>query len=195
MKYRMLSLLFILIHASSHAQPFQLPVPEGWNSGIIPFPIEFAPHIPYKGEEYVRTAPRWREPGSETLWSYCYVWWINVDAKITVSTLEENMQAYYAGLVNRNIISRKIDSTLVVSTTASFKETKVESGDSKTFEGSVHMLDYLSLRPMILNIRVHVQSCSNEDKLAILFLVSPQPQTHELWKQFEMIHKGFRCKQ
>ena len=186
-------LLLVAASSASKAQTFQLPVSEGWSSGVIPFPIEFAPQIPYRGIEYVRTAPNWREPGSETLWSYCYLWWIDNDAVADAKHIEKYMQAYYAGLVNRNIISRKIDSLLVFPTTAYFREIATQKGDSKTFEGSIHMLDYLSLKPMALQVQVHLMRCDQEKKLAIFFAVSPQTKTHDVWNQINKVYSGFRC--
>jgi hypothetical protein len=195
MRY-ILSLLFVFFIISSvKAQIPLLPVPAGWGEGIIPFPIEFAPQIPYKGTEFVRTAPNWREPTSETLWSYCYLWWIEDDAVIDAKRIEQNLQGYYAGLVNRNIISRKIDSLLVFPTTSFFREVATQKGDSKTFEGSIHMLDYLSLKPMALNVQAHLMRCDQEKKLAIFFAVSPQNKTHDVWKQFNVILEGFACKE
>jgi hypothetical protein len=195
MKFSIAFLLFGLTLVNAQAQSFKLPVPEGWNEGVIPFPIEFAPQIPYKGTEYVRTAPNWREPTSETLWSYCYLWWIDNDVEIDAKRLEQNLQGYYAGLVNRNIISRKIDSLLVFPTTAFFREVATQKGDSKTFEGSIHMLDYLSLKPMALQVQAHLIRCDQEKKLAIFFAVSPQIKTHAVWKQFNTVYEGFRCKE
>lgn len=193
MKYIYTLALFVFTLSFATAQSFKLPVPEGWNEGVIPFPIEFAPQIPYKGNEYVRTAPNWREPSSETLWSYCYLWWIEDDAVIDAKHIEQDLQGYYAGLVNRNIISRKIDSLLVFHTTAYFRDIPTQKGDSKTFEGGVHMLDYLSLKPMTLHVQAHVIRCDQEKKLAIFFAVSPQHKTHDVWKKFNLIYEGFRC--
>ena len=194
MKKIVASLLLSFLAFTSHAQSFHLPVPEGWTIGELPIPPEFALQIPYTGEEHVRTAPRWREPTSETIWTYCYLWWIDADAKISKESLERDMFAYYAGLVNRNIISRKIEASLIVPTIAAFEEIAVEKQDQRTYAGTVKMLDYLSLLPMTLNISVHVLPCAAENKLGVLFTVSPQPKTHSVWQDFKIVHEGFRCR-
>lgn len=126
MKIFAVTFLLGFLPCTTKAQPFNLPVPEGWEIGMLTIPTDFAPQIPYTGEEHLRTAPRWREPASETIWTYCYVWWIDADAKISKESLGRDMQAYYAGLVNRNIISRKIDTSLIVPTSASFEETWIQ---------------------------------------------------------------------
>jgi hypothetical protein len=194
MKKIVVSILLGFLTFTALAQSFYLPVPEGWAIGELPIPPEFALQIPYTGEEHVRTAPRWREPTSETIWTYCYLWWIDGDAKISKESLQRDMQAYYAGLVNRNIISRKIEASLIVPTTASFEEITAEKQDQHTYAGTVNMLDYLSLRSITLNISVHVLPCLPENKLGVLFTVTPQAKTHSVWKDFEIIHEGFRCR-
>ena len=188
-------LLFTLSVFASIAQSFYLPVPEKWETEIFPIPIEFAPQIPYTGEEHLRFAPTWREPSSEELWTYCFLWWIKGDSKVNEQSLEKDLKAYYSGLVGRNIISRKIDSALVVPTIAAFKEVKSEKGDSQTYTGTVKMLDYLSLKPITLNIIAHVMPCAKEGKLGVLFTISPQPKTHALWQKLKAVHEGFRCTQ
>ncbi len=174
-------------------QSFSLPVPESWRVESLPFPIEFAPQIPYTGQEHVRFLPGWGDTKSEELWLYCFLWLILPDSKITKESLERDLTAYYSGLVGRNIIRRKIDSTLVVPTIAAFEEVGKAKGDSKTYAGNVNMLEYMSLRPVTLHIEVHQMPCQKEGKLAVFFAVSPQPKTHAIWNQFSMVHEGFRC--
>jgi hypothetical protein len=179
---------------SSTAQVFELGVPAGWIVETFPIPIEFAPQIPYSGEEHLRFCPGWNDPNSEQLWTYCFLWWIDSESKITSDTLSKHLNSYYSGLVGRNIVKRKIDAASVVPTMASFKEVATNKGDSKTFQGNVKMLDYLSVRPMTLNVEVHVIPCTEAGHLALFFLVSPQPRGHVLWKQLNSIYEGFRCR-
>lgn len=188
-------ILLTLSVSVSLAQSFYLPVPEKWTTEIFPIPIEFAPQITYTGEEHLRFAPGWGEPSSEERWTYCFLWWIKGDSKINKESLEKDLKAYYSGLVGRNIISRKIDSALVVPTVAAFNEVNAEKGDSQTYTGTVKMLDYLSLKPIVLNIAVHVMPCTKEGKLGVLFTISPQPKTHALWQKLKAVHDGFRCTQ
>ena len=188
-------ILLALSASASLAQSFYLPVPEKWTTEVFPIPIEFAPQITYTGEEHLRFAPGWGEPTSEELWTYCFLWWIKGDSKVSKQSLEKDIKAYYSGLVGRNIISRKIDSALVVPTVASFNKSKAEKGDSETYAGTVKMLDYLSLKPITLNIIVHVMPCTKAGKLGVFFTISPQPKTHALWQKFNAVHEGFRCTQ
>ena len=190
---KLIPLLFITVCvAKAQGQSFYLPVPDGWRVEIIPFPIEFAPLIPYTGAEHLRFSPGWGDTKSEELWSYCFLWWIQPDSKISTESLEKDLKAYYSGLVGRNIISRKIDSTLVVPTITEFKEVENAKG-KKTYVGTVRMLDYMSLRPVTLQVEVLVMPCLKEGNLAAFFAVSPQPKTHAIWQQFRVVQEGFRC--
>lgn len=185
------SLAFIFFAVAATAQSYYLPTPEGWEPETFSFPIEFAPNIPFSGQEEVRFTPGWGNTASEELWSYCFVWWINGDSKIDAPSLKKYLEEYYNGLVSRNIIKRKIDSAKVVPTVA----TVLESGQkpSHEFTASVDMLDYMSVRPVKLNIKVHVKDCLVEGKKAVFFSISPQPLSHRIWKQFAEVKEGFKC--
>ena len=185
--------IFVVIHFTTNAQSFELPIPTGWTTETFAVPMDFAPKVKYFGEEHIRFAPGWGDPKSEELWTYGFLWWIKPDSKVSKQILEEYLQSYYAGLVGRNIISRKIDSTLVVPTVASFREVQSAKGDSQSFQGTVKMLDYLSLRPITLNIDVHVITCMPEGHLGVYLAISPQPKEHRVWEELNSIREGFRC--
>jgi hypothetical protein len=178
----------ILFAEIAHAQDSLklLHAPPGWQHEIFSFPIEFAPHIPYQGFEEVHFTPGWGDTASEDLWSYCFVWWINGDSKVNQITLKENLEEYYNGLVSRNIIRRQIDSSKVVPTNADVDLLKPE-----VYAATVDMLDYMSQRPVRLNINISVKQCKN--KKAVFFAVSPQQASHHIWSEFASIWKDFRC--
>jgi hypothetical protein len=184
-------LLFLSICLAFIAGAQQLPTPEHWDAETFPFPIEFAPAIPYEGAEIIRFTPGWGDVKSEQLWSYCFVWWIKEDSKLDAASLTRDLQLYYQGLVGRNIISRKIDSTKVVPVVAAFHHAGPKQ--SADFVGTVSMLDYLSQRPITLNVTVQTRTCADQKKKAVFFSISPQPFNHQLWKDFEGIWKGFQC--
>jgi hypothetical protein len=172
----------------AQTQSFSFPVPESWEGEEIPFPIEFAPNIPYEGIEYARFTPGWGEPESDEHWSYCFLWWIDDDAKIDVTSLNRDIMEYYSGLVGRNVISRNIDSSLVVPTIVKFKQ-----GGPHSFTGTVNMLDYHTSRPMVLNITTNITRCNAAHKLAVFFAVSPQPRSSSIWQTYEKVRDGIRC--
>jgi hypothetical protein len=186
--------LFALIFCASKVwcQSYYLPEPERWEKETFSIPIEFAPNIPFTGSEEVRFSPGWGNIESEEHWSYCFLWWIEPDSKINAPLLKKYLEEYYGGLVKRNVISRKIESAKIVPTNASIHEG--EPGKSVAYAGTVNMLDYMSQRPLKLNVTVQIKDCTAEGKKAVFFSISPQPATHPVWKQFVNVWDGFRCK-
>lgn len=181
----------LLSVTTAYSQQFNLPVPKDWKTESFTLPVDFAPNIPYAGVEELRFSPGWGTPGSEELWSYCFLWWIEGDVAITASNLKNHLEDYFGGLVNRNITNRKIESAKVVPTRAKFRQMTNTSGNY--FVGTVSMLDYMSQKPIVLNIKVQKTYCKAQNREAVFFSVSPQPQDHRLWKEFGNIWAGFAC--
>src|SRR6187402_1986296 len=68
-------LAVLLLPACAPGKPaFAWPTPAGWRSETIPFPLDFAPSLPYRGTEELRFAPGFFEPTSETYFTYSFVW-------------------------------------------------------------------------------------------------------------------------
>jgi hypothetical protein len=171
---------------------FDIPT-GGWTSERIPFPISFAAGIPYKGVEDVRFAPGWGNPASEEYWSYEFLWWLDNNPVINEDTLNQNLQSYYTGLVNDNITRRNIAAGKVVPVKVVLKKINAAPGDINTYSGTVSMLDYMVQQPMLLNCLVHQKKCSVKNKTAILFEMSPQPFTNNVWQKLNQLQSGFDC--
>jgi hypothetical protein len=48
--------------------------PEGWRTETIPFPLEFAPALAYRGVEELRFPKAFLVPGDDWYFSYAFVW-------------------------------------------------------------------------------------------------------------------------
>ena len=184
-----------IFDVASWAPPYALMIPKEWNVERFALPPDFAPAMAYKGIEDLRFAPGWSDSTSEQYWSYAYLWWLEETLQIDAATLQENLTVYYTGLVNRNIVSRKIPVNKQVATTATIKKVKTVTGDIQTFNGSIRMLDYMAQQPMILNVVIHVKDCALTSHTALFIEVSPKPFEHVIWRQFDEINKSFSCKQ
>jgi hypothetical protein len=80
--------------------PEQLwPVPVGWRSEVIPFPLEFAPAIPHRGLEDLRFPPGMFDPSSPDYWSYTFAWHTDDAAELDAGALGRELTAYFAGLI------------------------------------------------------------------------------------------------
>lgn len=173
--------------------PYTLDVPKGWDVELFSLPADFAAAMTYKGIEDIRFAPGWGDSTKADYWSYAYLWWLDGKVTIDASSLQENLQLYYSGLVNRNIIGRKIPGDKVVPTLSAVKKIKTATGDWQTFSGSVRMLDYMRQRPITLNTTIHLKDCADHKHMAAFVEMSPKPYTAPIWKQMEKLQTGFSC--
>jgi len=173
--------------------PYQLPIPDGWSIERFPIPIEFAPSIVYHGVEDIRFTPGWGDPKSEQYWSYSFLWFLDGKEKFKAKTFESNLEAYYNGLVGRNIESRKIPSEKVFPVSAKVRKIKSQAGDTSTYQGTIHMLDYMEQKPIDMNCLIHVKSCGTDEKTYVFYEISPQNSSHEVWTSMNEIWKEFRC--
>jgi hypothetical protein len=172
---------------------YKLVVPERWTTERFGIPIEFAPSIPYAGIEELRFSPGWDNSTSEDYWTYSYLWYLDGKTKFDSKTMEENLEAYYTGLVGRNIERRKIPKEKLFPVKATFEMVETHEGDLSTFKGSVHMLDYMAQQPIKLNCLVHVKECAGKDNTFVFYEISPQEETHPIWNTLNNIWMEFQC--
>jgi hypothetical protein len=183
-----------IFDADTWQPPYNLSIPNGWNVERFSLPPDFAPQITYKGIEDLRFTPGWEDTLSEEHWSYAYLWWLEGNPKINEVILQENLKAYYSGLIGRNIPRRNIPSNKIVPTNVIIKKVKTASNDMETYSGTINMLDYIAQRPIALNCLVHIKSCKTQNRTGVLFEISPKSFGHSIWKEFDNIEATFDCK-
>jgi len=159
--------------------PYQFEVPAGWGHERIPFPIEFAPSIDYKGVEDLLFMPGWADPASPEHWSYAFLWWLDGTQTFNLDKINTYLAAYYTGLVSRNKHDRNF-SVMVTSM-------KRQDG---TFQVGITMPDYHTGKQIRLNCIIHVKELKNNT--AVLFEVSPQPFKHRVWTELDKLVNGFK---
>jgi hypothetical protein len=174
------------------AAPYTLPVPEGWTVERFLIPIGFAPQIPYRGVEDIRFTPGWGKVKSDEYWSYAFLWYLEGDVKLDSKILESNLNAYYTGLIAIN--GSKIPKEKAIPVATSFNEVRNDPGDLKTYAGTIKMLDYMEQKPMVLNCKVHLNSCPGENKTFIFYELSPKPLSHDIWLRLDKLWLDFKCK-
>ncbi len=98
-----------LVGEEPPAVPFTMPVPDGWRTETIPFPLDFAPELPYQGLEELRFAPGMFEDGSDGFWTYAFVWWLPLDTRLDAETLASDLESYFRGLTRAVSEAREFD--------------------------------------------------------------------------------------
>ena len=172
--------------------PYVLDTIKGWDVERFLIPISFAPSIPYKGIEDLRFTPGWAKKTTNEYWSYAFLWYLDGTPTFDGKTIENNLKAYYTGLIKVNSDSSKIADKLFP-VTSSIKPRTTEKEDLKTFEGSVTMLDYISKQPITLNVVIHIRTCAGKDKTFVFHEISPMPFTDDVWKKLHQLWVSFKC--
>lgn len=182
-----------ILDINTWTPPYTLDIPKGWSIERFTLPAEFAPQMSFTGVEELRFPVGWGDSTSAEYWSYAYLWWLNRNTAVNEVTLQTNFQALYTGLVGRNIVRRQIPLNKQVRTSVSVRKIKTETGDVQTFKGQTQMLDYMTQKPMLLNLLIHVKDCSKENHTAVFVEVSPKPLTHYIWKELKQLDQTFSC--
>ena len=197
------AMLFLLLKSSAqktHEEfdgkkwnpPYLLDTLQAWDVERFLIPISFAPSISYKRVEDIRFTPGWAKKATNDYWSYASLWYLDGKPAFDALTIENNLKAYYTGLIKVNTDSSKIADKLFP-VTSSIKQRTTETGDLKTFEGSVRMLDYMSQEPIVLNFVIHIKSCAGNDKTFVFHEISPMPYSDDVWKKLHQLWINFKC--
>lgn len=173
--------------------PYYLPIPKGWTVERFPVPPSFATGIPYKGVEDIRFTHGWGKIESNEYWSYAFLWFLDEAKEFDSKTLENNLTAYYTGLFNINTGKSKIDTSKLNPVQVTINSKKAEKEDNKTFEGIVKMNDYMTNKPITLNLIIHVKSCEEQNKSFVFFELSPRPYNDKVWNDLDQLWINFKC--
>jgi hypothetical protein len=110
---------------------------------------------------------------------------------MNAASIDSNLTAYYTGLVAIN--GQAIPKEKIIPVVSSFKETTTDKGDTKTFTGTIKMLDYMTQQPILLHAKAHVKSCPGQDKTVVFYELSPQAFPHRVWKSLHQLWVDFNC--
>jgi hypothetical protein len=173
--------------------PYSLDIPKGWGVERFLIPIEFAPSILYKGVEDIRFTPGWGKIETNEYWSYVFLWYLDNTPKFDSKIIAKNLIAYYTGLINTNIDKSKIDTAKLVPVKVSIEKRVSDKGDLKTFQGTVNMVDFMTQKPIMINLVVHIKSCEGQNKTFVFYEVSPKPYTDNVWNSLNQLWINFKC--
>lgn len=168
--------------------PFSMPIPEGWRTETIPFPLGFAPDLPYVGLEELRFSPGMFDAESEQFWSYAFIWWVNLDSETNADSLSIYLDSYFHGLADAVAESRELEIS-----DAHFASS-IEATEGESFSGYAETFDaFVTLEQVTLNIRGDVFPCPDQERLVLFFALSPQDVEHAIWDDLDAIRTGFSC--
>lgn len=178
-------------------RPYDFPVPDGWRGEQYALPASFAPNMVLRGLEDLRLTPGWGSAGAPDYWSAVALYWLNAGQKIDQAELQQNIQAYYDGLVRTGAgpAKHQIPADKMVPTKVEIKAITPEAGDVSTYAGTIDMLDYMAMKPMRLNLMVHVIACDNPNYVPVLLQFSPKPYGDDTWLELRQVRMHFSCRE
>jgi hypothetical protein len=175
---------------SGSATGLDWPVPEGWTPETIPFPIGFAPGLPFHGLEELRFAPGFFDPEASTFWTYAFAWWLEDPPGFDAPSIAPVLRDYFAGLAGA------VGGDKYPMDPERFRvELASRTEDGRTIlVGQVHSYDpFVTGDPIVLNVEVRLRDCSQAGRRAITFLFSPRPPSDPVWDDLRACESTLRC--
>lgn len=177
-------------HAAPPSSDFDWPVAVGWAQETIPFPLDFAPELPYQGREELRFAPGFSTPGASTFWSYAFVWWLEESPSFEPRSISAALRDYFRGLalaVGKDKFSIDPEHFRVELAPKS-------EGSPSVLVGQIHSYDaFVTGQPIVLNVEVSLRSCPRAAHTAILFLLSPKSTDDSVWTELRACGSALHC--
>ena len=170
----------------SHPASFEWPKPDKWKGETIPFPLGFAPDLPYKGTEELRFAPGFFDATAPGYFSYAFVWWVEPGTDFTAPLLETQLRDYFVGLT-REVAKGKFEPNL------GRIEAHLTTSAPGRFAGTVRTIDaFKTHEEVALAVRATAATCG--DRRYLLVSASPRPSGDPMWTSLDEVTASFRCK-
>jgi len=149
---------------------FEWPIPAGWKHETIPFPLDFAPMLPYHGVEELRFMPGFFKADAPDYWSYAFVWWLTDAPALDGPTLSADLAQYFRGLATAvgkdkyTFDPQRFRADLAATGSAA---ERMLSGDVSSYD------PFVTGQELVLHVEVRLQRCPLSGRDALLFLISP----------------------
>jgi hypothetical protein len=170
---------------------FGWATPEGWRSERIPFPLKFAPELPYRGVEELRFAPRFFKPDSETYFTYSFAFVLDPDGRagalpFRAEQLAADLRTYFAGL------TRAVGRHAVPAASHDATITAIPGGPAQRYRGTVRTVDgFGDGRALTLHVEGESFVCGS--RRVILSSLSPRPSSDPIWPLLAAQRATFAC--
>jgi len=172
------------------SDPFQFYSPANWRPEVDRFPLPWSPQLPYHGSEDLVFAPGFDNKAAPNYHSYAFVWWLEGRQEISAERLQADLLVYYKGISEERGRTRKFAPDL-----SRVSVTWVSDGQ----EGGMHAFrgDATFYNPAGELLTLHGEAslifCTNANRTAGVFILSPQEPGAAIWKDLRAIRESFRC--
>ena len=104
------TLLIFIAPAFAQSNPSLFKsAPKNWRPETIPFPLRFAPRIPYTGLEELRFAPGMFKPDQQDFFTYAFIWRLDGNVDLSPKSLSQNLLHYFQGLYTQVSKTKQAD--------------------------------------------------------------------------------------
>ena len=172
------------------AASFEWPVPAGWKHETIPFPLDFAPMLPYHGIEELRFMPGFFKADAPDYWSYAFVWWLTDAPALDGPTLSAALAQYFRGLATAvgqdkyKFDPQRFRADLALTGSAA---QRILSGDVSSYD------PFVTGQELVLHVEASLRPCPQSGRNALLFLLSPKPTSDPVWAELRACAESWRC--
>ncbi len=166
-----------------------LDFPTTWRYEKIPFPLDFAPKIAYKGFEELRFAPGMFKPKKQDFFTYIFTFW--VEGKVHELRLIEDLHKYYEGLYKAVATSRKLKADAKVKATLK-KDKKQPYKNVIFYQVQIDWVEpFVTSQQQKLHFKIYT-GYDNKAKRGYIFpAASPQVTTHKIWQELDKLTTQF----
>lgn len=168
------------------APAFTWRIPPGWRAETIPFPLDFAPALPYRGVEELRFAPRFFDPLSPTYFTYSFAFVLEWEAAITPEVFGADLETYFAGLASA-VTGAPSDPSLHEALVV-----RADDGEEGHFRGNVRTIDaFGDRRPLSLHLEAETFGCGA--RRIVIASLSPLAPATPIWSEMATLRHDFTC--
>jgi hypothetical protein len=158
----------------------------GFPDGVdffIQLPPSFSPFLPLSGDEATREPAAFYDTTSDYFFSYGFIWWLTGSPDLSTTGLGSDLRTYFVGLCGTSTpVALTLDEPVPAGSARRAGTLDVGNGQPGSCFGN-------PVPPATLD----VSTFDCPDHQAVIVLVSPQPQSSQVWTDLRAIRDGFLC--
>jgi hypothetical protein len=165
--------------------------PAGWRTETIPFPLDFAKGLPYRGVEELRFPKPFLTPGDDWYFSYAFIWYVAAPGPTDAAALEKDLVDYFRGLAVA--VGGADHADIAAHPFAAELDGDLAKG---RVTGTVAAFDpFATKKPVTLQLRIWAVPCTASHERAYVFIASPRATADgdAVWAELERLGAAFRC--
>ena len=179
-----------LYFAQAQTKPELLKEPSGWLFEQFALPPAFAPGVKYNGIEELRFSPGMFKKDTIGYFTYAFAARLDSVQAISQNEIRDYLLTYFKGLCSSTAKDRKL--TIDTSKITVLIAKKTVPGKDVIYDALLNVFGvFADGAPVKLNTEVKVLEDAGHKKVYLLFIVSPQPRTDELWRTLYRLQKSF----